>query len=307
MANENTNDDGFQAVVEDSFKDNSDNSDNSVNTDNSDNSNNLDAELNVNDSFQDNDWAQDNSDNSTNVDVDVDVDASDNSDNSVNDSNNDNSVNDNRVDDSIKNQDSFNITSSFNHQTLNDDSTTVGVRQYQTNVGDFNLGGLMGGKGWGHGGGAGDVNIDNRSVNFDQSVNQAISTGHGGDVSQDFSQSASLAFGDSSIAAGGDVSIDNSSFSVSVGDVNIGNTAINTTITDSFKDYSTNYDYDVDVDIDDSFNDNSTNTDVDVDIQDSFTSEYTDNDSFNWSNSGNIFSPHGATTGGETTEVDLDF
>ncbi|GAA5205107.1 IniB N-terminal domain-containing protein [Microbacterium kyungheense] len=52
--------------------------------------------------------------------------------------------------------------------------------------------------------------IDNRSTIIDQSVNQNIWT-EGGDVSQIFDQSAGIASGDGSIAAGEDTTIDNSS------------------------------------------------------------------------------------------------
>ncbi len=321
----NYNDDGLQAVIEDSFNDNSDNSteveiEDSF-QDNSDNSTNVDVE----DSFQDN------SDNSTIVDVEVEVevevedsfnDNSDNSDNSVNDSYNDNSTDDDIVDsfnkhwdNSIRNQDSFNVTSSFNTQTLNDHSTTVGVRQYNAGFDDFNLGGWLGGGGvaptamglghghHGHGGGL-NLELDNRSLQFDQSVNQAIQTGGHSSVSQAFSQSANVGFGDGSIAAGGDVSIDNSVFEMKMGDINIGNTAIDTRINDSFNDFSTNYD----LEIEDSFNDNSTNTNIEVEIEDSFTSEIdnTFSKSIEWENSGNLFSPGSAASGGEN-EIEVDF
>ncbi len=194
--------------------------------------------------------------------------------------------------------DSFNVTSSFNQQTLNDHSTTVGVRQYQTNVGDLNLGGLGGKGGFGHGGGA-DLELDNRSLNLDQSVNQVINTGHGGDVSQDFSQTANVAFGDNSMAAGDDIDVDNSSVNMEFGDIWTGNTWTTTTISDSFQDNSVDNDYDWELEIEDSFNDQSTNVDLDVEIEDSFTSEVTELNSFEWENEGNIFSPAAATTGGE--------
>ena len=56
------------------------------------------------------------------------------------------------------------------------------------------------------------------------------------------------------------------------------------------------------------FNDQSTNTEVEVEVDDSFTSEVDaafDN-SLEWENSGNIFSPGAATTGGEA-ETEFDF
>ncbi len=296
------NDNSDNLDVEDSFNDNRDQSDNSVDVDiedsfNEDSSTNVDIE----DSF--------NEDSSTNVDVEVEL----------NDSFNDN------TDNSVRNQDSFNITSSFNTQTLNDYSTTVGVRQYQAGNAEFNFESFLGGgsaaaavKGaYGHGGGKGgieelEINIDNRSLQFDQSVNQVINTGDGSGVAQAFSQSANVAFGDDSIAAGGDVSIDNSVVDVRIGDVNIGNEYITTTINDSFNDFSERYELEVDVEFEDSFNDFSDwtqyNTSVSdsFQIEDSFTTEIdsTFNNSWEWENEGNIFSPGAASNGGE---VETDF
>ena len=328
--------------VEDSFQDNSDNSTNtkvdvedSLN-DNSDNSTNVGIE----DSFQDNSDNSTNTkvdvedslnDNSTNVDTDVDLevevedsfnDNSTNVDVDINDSfNTDNSTDHDIVDsfnkswdNSVRNQDSFNVTSSFNTQTLNDHSTTIGVRQYNSGFGDFNLGGLLGGaaplaaKGHAGAGGGFDLDLDNRSLQLDQSVSQVIQTGDGSAVTQAFAQNATVAFGDESIAAGNDVNIDNSVFEWKMGDVNIGNTAIDTRINDSFNDFSKNYDLDLDVEVADSFNDQSQYTKLDLDIEDSFTSEVdnTFSKSLEWENSGNIFSPGAAATGGDS-DVDLGF
>src|SRR5690606_33270806 len=84
--------------------------------------------------------------------------------------------------------------------------------------------------------------------------------------------SANVASGDGSIAAGDDVYVDNSSFEMNIGDVSIGNTI------DS---YNAKIDAKVDnsdtwvTKINDSFNDtysyedNSNNLDVDVDVDDS--------------------------------------
>lgn len=313
----------------DNSVDNSNNSDNSVDTD-------VDVEVEFEDSFNDNsDNSVDNSDNSDNsLNTDVEVEVEDSFNGSFNDSSThvdvalNDSLNDNS-DNSVRNQDSFNITSSFNSQTLTDNSTTnaVGSRQYVANNGDFNLGGLFGSSGIaaaGFGGGHGkpngndyeaNISIDNSSFVFDQSVNQVISTNggdFGGNVGQAFSQNASIALGDSSIAAGGDVNIDNSVVDFDFGDVNIGNTHVNSTITDSFNDYSQNYQLDFELEFEDSFNDNSTNTNYDVDVRDSFqvndsfTNEIdeTFTNSWEWENEGNIFSPGAATTGGD---VDTTF
>jgi hypothetical protein len=78
--------------------------------------------------------------------------------------------------------------------------------------------------------------IDNRTTLVDQSTNQNIWT-DGGDVTQIFDQSAVVASGDHSVAAGDDAMVDNSSTDVTVGDVAIGNS------TDSG---NTNIDTDVD-------------------------------------------------------------
>ena len=348
--NDNSVETEVEVEFEDSFNDNSDNSDNSVNTDtevevefedsfndNSDNSVNTDTEVEV--EFEDS--FNDNSDNSVDNSVEVEFEDSfnDNSDNSVdnsveteteveieesfNGSFNDDSTNvdvevelkdsfNDNSDNSVRNQDSFNITSSFNTQTLNDHSTTIGVRQYNSGFGDFNLGGLLGGaaplaaKGHAGAGGGFDLDLDNRSLQLDQSVSQVIQTGEGSAVTQAFAQNATVAFGDDSIAAGRDVSIDNSVFEWKMGDVNIGNTAIDTRINDSFNDFSENFDVELDVEVDDSFNDQSDHTNVDVDVEDSFTSEIdsTFSKSLEWENSGNFFSPGAATSGGE---ADVDF
>ena len=225
------------------------------------------------------------------------------------------------TDNSIRNTDSFNITSSFNTQTLNDYSSTIGVRQYQTNVGDLDFGGLfgpanaagvtgaMGGYAGKHGGSEVEieVEIDNRSLNLDQSVNQAVSTGDGSGVSQVFGQTANVAFGDESVAAAGDVTYDYSQVNVEIGDISIGNTEIETRINDSFNDFSENYQLDVEVEIEDSFNQYTSTTDLDVQIEDSFTSEIdaTYQNTFEWENSGNLFSPGSAATGGENFELEF--
>jgi len=317
--------------VEDSFNDNSDNSvDNSDNSvDNSveneaDDSFNTDVEIeesfNTDNSVENEaeDSFNDNSDNSTENEDSFNTDNSDNSINTDIEVELEDSLNDN-TDNSVRNQDSFNITSSFNTQTLNDHSTTVGIREYQAGFGgDFNFGlgggAMAAGGGWGKHGASGadmEVDLDNRVMQLDQSVNQAISTEGGpggGNVGQVFGQNATVSFGDGSNAAGRDVNIDNSELDLEVGDINIGNTDISTRINDSFNDYSTEMDMEWDLEIEDSFNDQSTNTEVEVEVDDSFTSEVDaafDN-SLEWENSGNIFSPGAATTGGEA-ETEFDF
>ena len=134
-----------------------------------------------------------------------------------------------------------------------------------------------------------------------------VSAGNGGGVDQVFAQNATIAFGDDSIAAGDDVEIDNSQMHLDLGDINIGNTDIDTRINDSFNDFSQEYEMDVELEYEDSFNDNSQHTDLEVEIEDSFTSEIdsTFENSYEWENSGNLFSPGSAATGGENLEIDL--
>ena len=86
------------------------------------------------------------------------------------------------------------------------------------------------------------------------------------------------------------------------------NTDLDSTVKvdDSFQDNSVSNEWEMEVEIEDSFNDESTQTDIDVEIEDSFTSEVdaTFENSWEWENEGNIFSPGAATTGGET---DIEF
>ncbi|MFF2487669.1 IniB N-terminal domain-containing protein [Microbacterium sp. NPDC058062] len=74
--------------------------------------------------------------------------------------------------------------------------------------------------------------IDARSTIVDQSTNQNIWT-QGGDLTQIFDQSAVVAAGDGSVAAGDDVLVDESETTIGVGDVAVGNTtgSHNTTTT----------------------------------------------------------------------------
>ncbi|TQK18723.1 hypothetical protein FBY40_1212 [Microbacterium sp. SLBN-154] len=213
--------------------------------------------------------------NETDVDVDVDIDASDNSDNS------DNSTNDF----------SDNYTDSFNDYTLTDESITVGVRQYNTNVNnDYLFHGAGAGGAAAAAAAGGTFAIDNRTTIVDQSVNQNIDAGD--DVSQFFGQGAAVASGDMSIAAGGDVDVDNSVTETTVGDVYIGNEWNALSISDSFQDNSVNENYEWELEIEDSFNDESTNTAIDVDVEDAFNEyDYTEiENEFEWENSGNFFS-----------------
>ena len=74
--------------------------------------------------------------------------------------------------------------------------------------------------------------IDARSTIVDQSTNQNIWM-QGGDLTQIFDQSAVVAAGDGSVAAGDDVLVDESETTIGVGDVAVGNTtgSHNTTTT----------------------------------------------------------------------------
>lgn len=87
--------------------------------------------------------------------------------------------------------------------------------------------------------------VDARTTIIDQSVNQNIWAN--GDVTQIFDQEAIVAAGDGSVAAGGNVLIDESTTKITTGDVAIGNTDITAEITDSFNDDSTVIDVDVTV------------------------------------------------------------
>ncbi|CCH68520.1 MAG: IniB N-terminal domain-containing protein [Actinobacteria bacterium] len=115
---------------------------------------------------------------------------------------------------------------------------------------------------------ANKFHIDNRTTIVDQSVNQNIWAK--GDVTQYFDQKAVLAVGDESVAAGNNAWLDNSQTDVTAGDIAIGNTETNTTVTDSFNDSSTNVQ--LDAQADGSFNDSSSTVDVNAEITDSFQS-----------------------------------
>lgn len=259
------------------------NDDNTVVTDNNvavDSGNTEDSGNTATDSFND-------------TDVDIDVEDTGNTD----------SYNDTEVDiEDSGNTDSYNdsYTDSFNDYTLIDDSVTVGVRQYNTNVGnDYHFAGLAG-KASVAAAAAGSLHVDNRVTVTDQSVNQNIDAD--GPVFQAFGQTANVASGDSSVAAGDDAYVDNSSTDIEVGDVYIGNTWTDISIDDSFQDNSTNEWTEYELEIDDSFNDFSDETNVDVDIEDAFNEyEYTEVDTeVDWENSGNLFSPFG-----DANQVDL--
>ena len=259
---------------------------------------NTETEVEIEDSFnEDTEIENDDSFNDNSINTDLEVEVED----SMNDSS----------DNSIRNQDAFNVTSTFTTQTLNEFSSTVGVRQYNSGFGDIDLGGVFGmsspfgmssGK---FGGGGGDLEVDNRSMQLDQSVNQSIVTGDGSGVSQFFGQTANVAFGDESMAAGRDVFIDNSEVEYKAGSVSIGNTEIETEIEDSFNDFSNNFTMEVDYEVEDSFNNTWTSIDTDTEIEDSFTSEIDSaiENSYEWENSGNLFSPDSAATGGENVDV----
>jgi hypothetical protein len=212
----------------------------------------------------------------------------------------------------VGNTDSYNetdvdvdITDSFNETTLNDDSVTVGVRQYNTGIGgDLNLGGMMGGGAAAAAAAAGSLHLelDNRATVVDQSVSQNVAAGD--DVSQFFGQEAVVNSGDNGAAAGDDATVDNSTVNTTVGDVNIGNEWITTTISDSFQDNSTNEWNEFEVEIDDSFNDYSEETDVDVQVEDSFNDYEVTNveNEVEWENSGNFFSPGGDVAGDDLVD-----
>ncbi|MBW9111994.1 hypothetical protein JNB63_05295 [Microbacterium trichothecenolyticum] len=327
MADENVNVLGVQTNIEDVLSNNEvgntdvevednnvnsavDNDDNNINSAVGNEIGNTDVDVedsgngNFSGNLSGNTDNSDNSDNSVETDLEVEIEDSfnDNSDNS----NDDNSETEDSYNDNSETEDSYNdYTDSFNETTLNDDSVTVGVRQYNTGVGgDLNL--ALGGAGGAAAAaaaasGALNLDIDNRAQVVDQSVSQSFGFVNG-DVDQEFEQEAVANSGDWGAAAGDDADVDNSQTTISVGDVSIGNTWIDTHIQDSFQDNSTNEWNEFEVEIDDSFNDQS--TDVDVDIEDSFTSEVDNSveNELEWENSGNFFSPGGDVAGDDIVD-----
>ena len=254
---------------------------------------NNDVDVELKDSFNDN---------STDTDVDVKLkdslnDNSTHTDVDVDDSFNDNST---HTDVDVKLDDSFN-EDSYN-TTLIGSGNVAGPREYNTLFNNVSgAGGLGGAKV------AGDVYVNNNNTITDQSVNQNISTGHGGDVNQFIANDAVTASGAGSIAAGDDVSftstVDNSvDISASYGSaVNIGNTtslsntidSYNTTIDKS--DNSTN----VDVELEDSFN---TYDVTKVSIDESFNREWEYENEQSWTVSDNTW----ASTSGDLSPIGED-
>ncbi len=183
----------------------------------------------------------------------------DNSDNSVNDSYNDNSLG---------------VISGSYNSSMDDHSVTVGVRDYNTGIGDLDLGGA--------GGGGGDVWVNNQNTIVDQSVNGA------GDGDFSGGGSAVVASGDGSMAAGEGISItqvrdSSTTISADGGDVNLNNDTRITTIDGSYNTSTvetTWTDNSVDTSIADSYNDNSDSYTAADSFNDSSES-YTSTDSFN--------------------------
>src|SRR4051794_9373935 len=131
------------------------------------------------------------------------------------------------------------------------------------------------------------TSVDDRDTTTDQSVNQNVWAL--GDVTQWFDNVANVASGDGSAAghASADNSTDNSTTFTAGGDLNIGNTALDVGIADSFQDNSNNSDNsdnstDNSVNLTDSLNgslnDNSDNsTDDSVNLTDSLNGSLNDN------------------------------
>jgi hypothetical protein len=244
-------------------------------TDNSDNS------------VEDNSVVDSSTNDSGNLDVDVavavDSGNTDNSDNSDNDSFNDY-------------EDSGNVyTDSFNDYTLIDRSIDVGVRQYNTNVNnDYHFGGVGGGVAAG-----GALSLDNRTTVVDQSVNQNIEAG--GDVFQGFGQTANVASGDGSVAAGEDAIVDNSQTAVQIGDISAFNTEYDVAITDSFNEEWNLESNSYSIDIDDSGNSWTETNSIEVGFDNSFndTASYTETNEAFFDNGGNIGSPFGVAGNGD--------
>ncbi|WP_295837997.1 hypothetical protein [uncultured Microbacterium sp.] len=194
---------------------------------------------------------------SGNTDWDIDGSFNDNSDNS------DNSV------DAVIEVDSHNT---YLDESMTDNSTNAGVREYNT--------GFQGFAGFG----GGDASIHSQATILDQSVNGNILAGGG--VSQSFANSAVSASGEGAVAAGDDVSISRSldastNITSLEGDINMNNTTEITTwdnvgnttdisveLTDNSQDWS----------IDNSYNDGSLN----VDVTDSFNEDFSTTETENW-------------------------
>ena len=232
-----------------------------------------------------------------------------NTDNSVNDSGNaDLGVTGSFNEDShdTDTADSYNTwTDESTHDSYNtanvsftdDHSVEVGARSYNTGFGDLSLGGL--------GGGAGDTLIDGRGTVLDQSVNQNIDAYS---VEQSHDSWAVVGSGDGSIAAGGDVtvnqSLDDSTTITGGGDVNVGNGPdIVYTIGsgNSYTDNSTETDASQDWDIDDSFNDNSES----YDATNSFNDEITSTSDTDWDIDADVIWNSEAAVIDSTVDVDL--
>ncbi|WP_248243200.1 hypothetical protein [Microbacterium kunmingense] len=243
--------------------------------------------------YTDNSVVDGSTNNSDNTDVAVDVaigsgntSTVDDSDNSWNDYSDNNSHNDY--------EDSNNdYTDSFNDYTLIDRSVAVGVRQYNTNVNNnYDFGGAAAG-GAAAAAGGGHFSLDNRTTVVDQSVNQNIEAD--GPVFQAFGQSANVASGDGSVAAGDDAIVDNSQTAISIGDISAFNTTYDVAITDSFNEEwnfeSNNYS----IDIDDSGNSWTETNELNVGIDGSFNdyASWTETNDVSFENSGNIGSPFG--------------
>jgi hypothetical protein len=232
--------------------------------------------------------------NTTNTSANLNVGLTDvgNTDNSVNDSGNldvavDGSFNEDShdvyTDDSDYTWTDGSTNDSGNTTTVSfsdDDSFEVGTRSYSTGFGDLSLGGL--------GGGAGDTLIDGRGTVLDQSVNQNIDAFS---VEQSHDSWAVVGSGDGAIAAGGDVtlnqSLDESTTILGGGDVNVGNvTDITNTIGsgNTYTDSSETTDASQDWDVDDSFNDNSES----YTATNSFTDEITSSSDTDWDIDANV-------------------
>lgn len=102
-----------------------------------------------------------------------------------------------------------------------------------------------------------NFHIDNRSVIVDQSVNQNIFT-EGGDLTQVFDQESVMAFGDDSLAAGNDASVEETDTDVTIGDISVGNTTTTNDIDNSFNDDITETSTSMNVEATDSFNEEAT-------------------------------------------------
>lgn len=287
-------DDSFSPRVRDSFNSNTANTANL--TANVENAGNTDASVEGSHNTTvglDGSFNEDSHDIDVDIDADIDDSFNDNSDNSTDD-HTDNSTEDSHNDNSDNSTDDSH--NSWTDASTDDHSTNAGVRTYNTGFGDLAVGGAAGG----------DVDINATSTIVDQSVNANVMGWHGAEIGSH--AEAVVASGAGSIAAGGDVDIeqrlDESTTIVGGGDVNVGNTTDVSNVIDSYNtetDNSSETDNSWEVDVDDSFNDYSDT----YTATNSFNEELTSISESDWDVDANVIWGSEETVIVEDVEIDL--